>query len=232
MLGRLPVAGAQHKARQNGKAAAAGQAPLGVCLQFSKTAGRERCVLFEHPSAATSWNEPWLEELLAIDWMRRTCCDQCQFGLIGVDDAGNVGRARKSTGFMTNDEHIAEAVDRRCFGVHDHIQLLNQLATPCETYPPRVAAILRALRRADRRSQLTGSTSTSLTRSGPTTGAGWSVKRRAEDWAATFAAIPPYEAFRLQQSFMMTCPRWRRRVDAAGHFPSTSPLTACMSLSL
>ena len=29
----------------------------------------------------------------------------------------------------------------------------------------------------------------------------------AEDWAATFAATPPYEAFRLQLSLMMTSPR-------------------------
>ena len=28
-----------------------------------------------------------------------------------------------------------------------------------------------------------------------------------EDWAATFAATPPYEAFKLQLSFMMTAPR-------------------------
>ena len=28
-----------------------------------------------------------------------------------------------------------------------------------------------------------------------------------EDWAATFAATPPYEAFRLQLSLMMTGPR-------------------------
>ena len=36
-----------------------------------------------------------------------------------VDDAKNVGPARNAKGFMTN-EYIAEAVDRRCFGGHDH----------------------------------------------------------------------------------------------------------------
>ena len=41
------------------------------------------------------------------------------------DDSGNVGLARKATWFMTNDEYIAEAVDRRCFGGHEHMQLLN-----------------------------------------------------------------------------------------------------------
>ena len=52
-----------------------------------------------------------LKKLLAIDGMRRVRCDQCQFGMTSLDDAGNVGPARKATGFMTNDEYIAEAVD-------------------------------------------------------------------------------------------------------------------------
>ena len=82
-------------------------------------------VLFEHPWTATSWNEPYLRKLLANDGMRRVRCDQCQFGMTSVDGAGNVGPAQKATGFMTNDEYIAEAVDRRCFGGHDHIQLLS-----------------------------------------------------------------------------------------------------------
>ncbi len=83
-------------------------------------------VLFEHPWAATSWNEPCLRELLAIDRMRRVRCDQCQFGMTSVDDAQNVGPARKATGFMTNDAYIAEAVDRRCFGWHDHSQFFER----------------------------------------------------------------------------------------------------------
>ena len=63
----------------------------------------------------------------------------------------NVGPAPKATGFMTNDEYIAEAVDRRCFGGHDHIQLLNGRAKGCEKYHPRlVAATLRALRHSMR----------------------------------------------------------------------------------
>ena len=42
--------------------------------------------------------------------MRCVRCDQCQFGMTSVHSAGNVGPACKATGFMTNDEHIAEAV--------------------------------------------------------------------------------------------------------------------------
>ena len=54
-------------------------------------------------------------------------------------------------GTWANDEYIAEAVNRHCFGGHDHIQLLNDRATAYEKYPPRlVAAMLRALRQSMR----------------------------------------------------------------------------------
>ena len=59
---------------------------------------------------------------------------------------GNVGPACLATGFVANDEYIAEVVNRHCFGGHDHIQLLSGRAKSCEKHPPRlVAAILRAL---------------------------------------------------------------------------------------
>ena len=52
---------------------------------------------------------------------------------------------------MTNDEYIAEAVNRHCFGGHYHIQLLSGTAKSCEMYPPRlVAAMLCALRQSMR----------------------------------------------------------------------------------
>ena len=78
-------------------------------------------------------------------------CDQCQFGLTSVGSEGSVGQACKATRFMTNDGYIAEAVNRHCFGGHDHIQLVSGRAKSCEKYLPRlVAAILRALRQSMR----------------------------------------------------------------------------------
>ena len=71
--------------------------------------------------------------------------------MTSVVSEGNVGPACKATGFMTNDEYIAEAVNRHCFGGHDHIQLLSERAKSREKYPPRmVAATLRALRQSVR----------------------------------------------------------------------------------
>ena len=102
-------------------------------------------VLFEYPLAASE--EPCLWKLRSIDGMRCVRCDHCQFGMTSVDSAGNVGPTCNATGFMTNDEYIAEAVNRNCFVGHDHIQLLSGRAKSCEKYTPRlVAAILRALR--------------------------------------------------------------------------------------
>ena len=61
------------------------------------------------------------------------------------------GPARKATGFTTNDEYIAEAVERRSFVGHGHIQLLSVRAKACEKYLPRLVAVtFRALRRSMR----------------------------------------------------------------------------------
>ena len=39
---------------------------------------------------------------------------------------------------MTNDECFAEAVNRHCFGGHDHIQLLSGTAKSCAKVSPTV----------------------------------------------------------------------------------------------
>ena len=85
--------------------------------------------LFKYPFAASQ--EPYLWKLRWIDGVRCVRCDQCQFGMISVDSAGNVGLACKAKGFMTNDEYIAEALSRHCLGGHDHIQLLSGRAKSC-----------------------------------------------------------------------------------------------------
>ena len=120
-----------------------------VCSLARLQIGRGGRVLFEYPLASSE--EPCLWKLRSIDGMRCVRCDQCQFGMASVDSVENVGLACKATGFMTNDEYIAEAVDRHCFGGHDHIQLLSGSGKSCEKYHPRlVVAILRALRQSMR----------------------------------------------------------------------------------
>ena len=93
-------------------------------------------VLFEYPLAASE--EPCLWKLRSIDGMRCVRCDQCHFGMTSDDSEGIVGPACQATGFMTNDEYIAEAVNRHCFGGHNHIQSLSGRAKSCEKYSPTV----------------------------------------------------------------------------------------------
>ena len=88
-------------------------------------------VLFEYPLAS---EEPCLWKLRWIDGLRCVRCDQCQFGMTSVDSEVNVGPACKATRFITNDEYIAEAANRHCFGGHGHIQLLSGRAKCCEKY--------------------------------------------------------------------------------------------------
>ena len=61
--------------------------------------------------------------------------------MTSVDDAVK-GLARKATGFITNDECTAEAVDTRCSGGHDNIQLLNGRANARLKYLPRLVAVI------------------------------------------------------------------------------------------
>ena len=106
-------------------------------------------VLFEYSLAASE--EPCLWKLRSIDGLRGVRFDQSQCGMTSVDSEGNVGQACKATGFMTNDEYIAEAVNRHCYGGYDRIQVMSGRAKSCEKYPSRlVAAILRALRQSMR----------------------------------------------------------------------------------
>ena len=114
-----------------------GKRPLEVACNLARLQiERGGRVLFECHLAASE--EPCLWKLRSIDGMRCVRCDQCQFGMTSVDSEGNVGPACKATGFMTNDEYIAEAVNRHCFGGHDHIQSLSGRAKSCEKYPPRL----------------------------------------------------------------------------------------------
>ena len=85
-------------------------------------------------------------------WHGCVRCDECQFGMTSVDSVGNVGPACKATGFMTNDEYIAEAVDRHFWWTRSPPVVERQSEILCEEkyYPRLVAATLRALRQSMR----------------------------------------------------------------------------------
>ena len=77
-------------------------------------------VLFECPLAAS--DELCLWKLRSIDGMHCVRCDQCQIGMASVDRGRNVGQGCKATGFMTNDEYIAEDEDPHQI-VHDLVEV-------------------------------------------------------------------------------------------------------------
>jgi len=127
---------------------ASGRAHLEFACELAEAQiARGGRVFLEHPWSATSWMEPRLRALLAKEGVRRARCDQCLFGMRTVDAYGTVMPAQKATGFLTNDEFLARALERRCPGHHDHCALMGGRAKVAEKCPPRlVTAVLKALR--------------------------------------------------------------------------------------
>ena len=57
--------------------------------------------------------------------VRTTVADQCQYGLLTKGEKGGWAPARKKTRFMTNSQAIAEELNKKCQGEHQHQQLLG-----------------------------------------------------------------------------------------------------------
>ena len=75
--------------------------------------------------------------------------DLCLFGLETTDGQGEMGPARKRTGFMTSSWTVAEELQRTCDGKgHAHNPLLERRAKGAEVYPPELCrAICRGVSR-------------------------------------------------------------------------------------
>ena len=80
----------------------------------------------------------------------KVIADQCRYGLKSRDKNGE-GRARKSTGFMTNSPVIAMQLQRRCpnkggYNIHKHVLLQGGRTRAAKVYPPELCkAICRGL---------------------------------------------------------------------------------------
>ena len=75
--------------------------------------------------------------------------DLCLFGLETTDGQGEIGPARKRTGFMTSSWTVAEELQRTCDGKgHVHNPLLERRAKGADVYPPELCrAICRGVSR-------------------------------------------------------------------------------------
>jgi hypothetical protein len=106
-----------------------------------------RFFLHEHPHGAWSWKLPMVQAVLSLKEqfgheVHEATCDQCQFGLQVEGRA-----ARKRTHWATNARCIAQRLEVRCCGGHEHHDLTGNTARHAERYPRRlVLTILRGLR--------------------------------------------------------------------------------------
>eukprot|EP00435_Cladocopium_sp_Y103_P050254 s2395_g15.t1 len=77
--------------------------------------------VLEHPWSASSWKTVHMRRLLHAEGVQLSRCDQCMTGL----QSENGSLQRKRTGFATNNEHIARAMDLKCDQSHLHEHIIG-----------------------------------------------------------------------------------------------------------
>jgi hypothetical protein len=106
----------------------------------------ERYFLHEHPDGATSWRLRCMMELKRTEGVMETVADQCMYGLTTWKKGRGRAAARKRTRFMTNAECVAEELQRRCDGGHEHQPLVGGRAGHAQEYPRELCrAVCRGL---------------------------------------------------------------------------------------
>ena len=105
--------------------------------------------VFEQPLTSKAWEEPELQRLMMKDNVFLAKGDQCCFGLRAL----NGKFFKKPTGWCTNSEVIAEALDQKCDGSHEHELVLGSDAggsrsRQAQRYPQAlINTILKAYRK-------------------------------------------------------------------------------------
>ena len=79
---------------------------------YQLQAGAGRYLLHGHPAQASSWEEDVVRKTASMDRVRVVVGDQCQYGAEGHGHRPS----KKPTKLMTNSEHIAAALSKRCKG--------------------------------------------------------------------------------------------------------------------
>ena len=106
-----------------------------------------RLFLHEHPLSATSWGLEVMRDLAEDPRVHKVCAHQCMLGLKSVGDDGVERPSQKPTGFLTNSRALAERLDVKCQGDHDHNILMGAKRTSrAAQYPDELCdAILEGL---------------------------------------------------------------------------------------
>ena len=101
--------------------------------------------VFEHPTGASSWRLPCIQELLGLPGVKLICFHQCRFGLKAPISGLPM---RKSTRFLTNSQQIIDTFDGvycNCTKPHRVIEGSEgkyRLSKWCEQYPPGLCEAL------------------------------------------------------------------------------------------
>ena len=118
MLG--PLSATTHQARRGGRIAGAGQASLGVCMQSGQKCKSSKVGAFSLEYPLAGFGGAVLVEAEADRWPCAVLdAISASSERLRLTVRGTWGLACKATGFMTNDEYIAEAVNRHCVGGPD-----------------------------------------------------------------------------------------------------------------
>ena len=113
--------------------------------------------VFEHPAFASSWTCESVYAISKLPGVQDVVLDQCMYGL---RDPCNHKHYKKATRLMTNSRHVAEGMNRRCNGRHEHQTLQGQVKVAgqwcnrtkiAQVYPKEmVSCLLSCIRRARR----------------------------------------------------------------------------------
>ena len=102
-----------------------------------------RLFLFEHPVGASSWDTELLKVLARLEGVFMANFDFCQLGMKAKNKQGVEQPAKKRTKVMTNSKNIAEVLRlAQCTRVHEHVQLLDGRAGPCQVYPDKFVKLI------------------------------------------------------------------------------------------
>ena len=110
----------------------------GCCTLYRIQSNAGRYWLHEHPWSAKSWKEPVVTQMLQDLEAMVVQCHQCQLGQVAMRADGSNGAVKKPTGFATNSWCLAEELDKKCPGEHDHVWLLGGRAKRAAIYPERL----------------------------------------------------------------------------------------------
>ena len=107
-----------------------------------------RYFLHEHPTTASSWRYDCMQRLIVNPYVGSIVFHMCQYGMMQKDDDGIEKHVKKPTRWLSNSPYVLNELDKRCEGLHDHVQLLGGKAKAAQVYPVMLcAAILQGLKK-------------------------------------------------------------------------------------